>query len=92
MRRTSPSPGPRDLNHARSSADSVPVVAPLANALRMWSSSRPVWPAAYSSDAQPPLTVSSFYRLVRSEFQAIVGTIASIRLSIAAATSSIPPA
>jgi hypothetical protein len=58
IRFTSASPGPRDSNHARSSADSVPVVVPLANAEVMWLSSRPVWPAAYSSEDQPLLIVS----------------------------------
>ena len=60
MRLTSASPGPRDSNHARSSADSLPVVVPEMKADPMCGSSRPLaWPAAYSTDDQPPLTVSS---------------------------------
>ena len=42
IRETSASPGPRDSNHARSAAESLPVAAPEPNAEVMWLSSRPV--------------------------------------------------
>ncbi len=40
---------------------------------------------------QPILTVSALSRLVTSECQAMVGTMASTRQSVAAVTSWIPP-
>ena len=40
---------------------------------------------------QPDLKVSALPRLVTSECQAMVGTMASIRQSVAAVTSWIPP-
>ena len=42
MRSTSAA-GPRESNHARSSADSFPVLAPEAKAVWMCGSSAPVW-------------------------------------------------
>ena len=85
------SPGPRAVNHSRSSSLSVPVAVPDSWAVRVWASTVPLDAALTSTPAQPVLTVSARKSAVVSEFQAIPGTMASTRQSMPARVSWMPP-
>ena len=85
-------PGPRAANHGLLGRGDRS--GPRAAAARPRGPSGSTWSAGareLSSPDQPILAVAALSRLVTSECQAMVGTMASTRQSVAAVTSWMPP-
>ena len=87
------SAGPRSMNHCASASVKVPVLLAVAAARVMVGSRLPPPNCAANSKklAQPSFGTSPLNRLVPSEFQAMIGTMASTRQSVPAAMNCAPP-